>query len=109
MRVWGLIVVLICGFLVYLGKKDEDKDDGDELLPEAIDLALELGQISTAMIQRRLMVGYARAGRIIDQMEMRGLISGANGSKPREVYRNRILSSGNDSIIPEEAFNEEQE
>ncbi len=89
--------------------KDEDKDDGDELLPEAIDLALELGQISTAMIQRRLKVGYARAGRIIDQMEMRGLISGANGSKPREVYRNRILSSGNDSIIPEEAFNEEQE
>lgn len=56
-------------------------------------MALELGQISTAMIQRRLKVGYARAGRIIDQMEMRGLISGANGSKPREVYRNRITSS----------------
>ena len=55
---------------------------------------MELGQISTAMIQRRLKVGYARAGRIIDQMEMRGLISGANGSKPREVYRNRITSSG---------------
>jgi len=74
---------------------DKDKDDdADELLPEAIDLALELGQISTAMIQRRLKVGYARAGRIIDQMEMRGLISGANGSKPREVYRSRITSSG---------------
>ena len=72
---------------------DDKKDDADELLPEAIDLALELGQISTAMIQRRLKVGYARAGRIIDQMEMRGLISGANGSKPREVYRNRITSS----------------
>ena len=72
----------------------EKDDDADELLPEAIELALELGQISTAMIQRRLKVGYARAGRIIDQMEMRGLISGANGSKPREVYRNRITSSG---------------
>ncbi len=73
---------------------DDDKDDADELLPEAIELALELGQISTAMIQRRLKVGYARAGRIIDQMELRGLISGPNGSKPREVYKNRILSLG---------------
>ncbi len=75
------------------GVTDEDaKDDADELLPSAIELALELGQISTAMVQRRLKVGYARAGRIIDQMEGRGLISGANGSKPREVYRNRIMS-----------------
>jgi len=41
-------------------------------------------------VQRRLKVGYARAGRIIDQMEARGIISGANGSKPREVYMNRI-------------------
>lgn len=69
--------------------KDEE-NDGDTLLPEAISLAVELGQISTAMIQRRLKVGYARAGRIIDQMEQRGIISGANGSKPREVYANRI-------------------
>ena len=69
---------------------DDNADDGDELLPQAIELAVELGQISTAMIQRRLKVGYARAGRIIDQMEMRGIISGANGSKPREVYANRI-------------------
>ena len=83
---------------------DEEKDDGDELLPEAINLALELGQISTAMIQRRLKVGYARAGRIIDQMEMRGLISGANGSKPREVYRNRIMSSQESDDID---YNEE--
>lgn len=72
------------------GVTDEKDEDGDELLPEAIDLAVELGQISTAMIQRRLKVGYARAGRIIDQMEQRGIISGANGSKPREVYMNRI-------------------
>ena len=71
---------------------EESKDDGDAdaLLPEAINLAYELGQISTAMIQRRLKVGYSRAGRIIDQMEARGIISGPNGSKPREVYRNRM-------------------
>ncbi len=69
---------------------EEDKDDCDALLPQAIELAVELGQISTAMVQRRLKVGYSRAGRIIDQMEARGIISGANGSKPREVYANRI-------------------
>ena len=71
-------------------EESKDDDDADELLPAAIDLAVELGQISTAMVQRRLKVGYARAGRIIDQMEARGIISGANGSKPREVYMNRI-------------------
>lgn len=71
-------------------EESDDDEDADVLLPQAIDLAVELGQISTAMIQRRLKVGYARAGRIIDQMEMRGIISGANGSKPREVYMNRI-------------------
>lgn len=72
---------------------DED-DDGDELLPQAIELAVELGQISTAMIQRRLKVGYSRAGRIIDQMEARGIISGANGSKPRQVYINHSDLAG---------------
>lgn len=71
-------------------EESKDDNDADELLPAAIDLAVELGQISTAMVQRRLKVGYARAGRIIDQMEARGIISGANGSKPREVYMNRI-------------------
>ena len=60
-------------------------EDGDALLPEAISLAVELGKISTSMIQRRLGVGYARAGRILDQMEARGIVSGANGSKPRDV------------------------
>ena len=72
---------------------EDDADDADSLLPQAIELALELGQISTAMVQRRMKVGYARAGRIIDQMEQRGLISGANGSKPREVYSERIRAT----------------
>lgn len=68
------------------GVTPDSDDDGDELLPQAIELAVELGQISTAMIQRRLKVGYSRAGRIIDQMEERGVIGPANGSKPRQVY-----------------------
>ncbi len=71
------------------GHPPDEQEDGDELLPSAIELAVEAGQISTSMIQRRLKVGYARAGRIIDQMEMRGIISGADGSKPRQVYMSK--------------------
>ena len=63
----------------------EDDDDTDPLLMEAIDTVVETGQASTSFIQRRFKVGYARAGRIIDQMEERGTISGYQGSKPREV------------------------
>ena len=63
---------------------DED-DDTDPFLMEAIDVVVETGQASASFIQRRFKVGYARAGRIIDQMESRGIISGYQGSKPREV------------------------
>ena len=67
------------------GVTPDKEEDGDALLPEAIKLAVELGKISTSMIQRRLGVGYSRAGRIIDQMEERGIVSPANGAKPRDV------------------------
>ena len=60
-------------------------DDTDPLLMDAIDVVVETGQASTSFIQRRFKVGYARAGRIIDQMEERGVISGYQGSKPRQV------------------------
>ena len=60
-------------------------DDADELLNDAIETVIETGQASTSFIQRKFKVGYARAGRIIDQMEERGIISGYQGSKPREV------------------------
>ena len=63
----------------------ESEDDADPLLMEAIEVVVETGQASTSFIQRRFKVGYARAGRIIDQMEERGIISGFQGSKPREV------------------------
>ena len=62
-----------------------EEDETDPLLLEAIDYVIETGQTSTAFVQRRFKVGYARAGRIIDQMEERGIISGYQGSKPREV------------------------
>ena len=61
------------------------EDDTDPLLRDAIDVVVETGQASTSFIQRRFKVGYARAGRIIDQMEERGIISGYQGSKPRQV------------------------
>ena len=61
------------------------EDDTDPFLNDAIDTVVETGQASTSFIQRRFKVGYARAGRIIDQMEERGVISGYQGSKPREV------------------------
>ena len=65
-------------------EQDSD-DDSDPFLMDAIDTVVETGQASTSFIQRRFKVGYARAGRIIDQMEERGIISGYQGSKPREV------------------------
>ena len=71
-----------------MDSNDED-DDTDELLMDAIDVVVETGQASTSFIQRRFKVGYARAGRIIDQMEERGIISGFQGSKPREVLMSK--------------------
>ena len=68
-----------------IAQEDAADDDSDPLLMDAIDVVVETGQASTSFIQRRFKVGYARAGRIIDQMEERGIISGYQGSKPREV------------------------
>ena len=68
-----------------LTAEQADEDDTDPFLQDAIDTVVETGQASTSFIQRKFKVGYARAGRIIDQMEERGVISGYQGSKPREV------------------------
>lgn len=66
-------------------QKQDIDDEGDELLPKAIELAVENQQISISMLQRRLRIGYARAARIIDEMEDRNIIGGYEGSKPRKV------------------------
>ena len=63
----------------------DDADEPDEYLEEAIKTVINAGTVSTAYIQRKFKIGYARAGRIIDQMEERGIISGYEGSKPRRV------------------------
>jgi S-DNA-T family DNA segregation ATPase FtsK/SpoIIIE len=59
--------------------------DEDPLLEEAIGLVASMGTASTSMLQRRLRLGYTRAGRLIDMLERRGIISGYEGSKPRQV------------------------
>lgn len=66
-------------------KVEKQDSDSDELMDEAIKIALENGQISTSLLQRRLKIGYNRAARIIDDMEDKGIISGKNGSKPRQI------------------------
>ncbi|MFY9488907.1 MAG: DNA translocase FtsK [Solirubrobacterales bacterium] len=67
----------------------DDRDgmdpDQDDLLPDAISTVVQMGTASTSMLQRRLRVGYTRAGRLIDMMERRAVISGYEGSKARQV------------------------
>ena len=67
------------------GGEDGFDPDEDPLLGDAIRLVAEMQTASTSMLQRRLRVGYTRAGRLIDMLERRGVISGYEGSKPRSV------------------------
>ena len=59
--------------------------DGDEMLPQAVDVILETQQASVSMLQRRLKLGYARAARIVDEMEEKGIVGPFQGSKPRAI------------------------
>ncbi len=70
-------------------EKEELVETYDPKLPEAVDIVLELGQASISMLQRRMRIGYARAGRLIDEMARRGIVSEADGSKPRTVLITR--------------------
>ncbi len=64
---------------------NEEEMDGDEMLPAAVDVILETGQASVSMLQRRLKLGYARAARIVDEMEEKGIVGPFQGSKPRAI------------------------
>ena len=63
----------------------DEELEGDEMLPQAVDVILETGQASVSMLQRRLKLGYARAARIVDEMEEKGIVGPFQGSKPREI------------------------
>ena len=68
---------------------ETDSSDGDEMLPAAVDVIMETGQASVSMLQRRLKLGYARAARIMDEMEERGIVGPFEGSKPRQLLLSR--------------------
>ncbi len=70
-------------------EKESDAGDADEMLPQAIEVILEANQASTSLLQRRLKLGYARAARIVDQMEARGIVGPSEGSKPRQILITR--------------------
>ena len=64
---------------------NSDELAGDDMLPAAVDVILETGQASVSMLQRRLKLGYARAARIVDEMEEKGIVGPFQGSKPRAI------------------------
>ncbi len=64
---------------------DGDMGEKDELYEKAVELVLNSGQASVSYLQRRMKLGYARAARIVDQMEQEGILGGSEGSKPREI------------------------
>ncbi len=68
------------------GNNGNDNNSTDPLLPQALKICIDNGVASTTMVQRKLSIGYPRAARIVDQMEERGYISSAEGSKQRSVY-----------------------
>ncbi|KNY26744.1 DNA translocase FtsK [Pseudobacteroides cellulosolvens] len=70
-------------------EEESDPGDNDSLLPQATELVVEAGMASVSLIQRKFKVGYARAARIVDQMEARGIVGKFEGSKPRQVLISR--------------------
>ena len=79
------------------------------MLPAAVEVILETGQASVSMLQRRLKLGYARAARIMDEMEERGIVGHFEGSKPRQLLITKeqwqAMQSGEQLSIPEEEPN----
>ncbi len=87
------------------GGEDGFDPDEDPLLSDAIRLVAEMQTASTSMLQRRLRLGYTRAGRLIDMLERRGVISGYEGSKPRQVLITegdvpRVLAALGEQPVP---------
>jgi S-DNA-T family DNA segregation ATPase FtsK/SpoIIIE len=103
------------------GSKRDTTEDGtadyDELLPQAVEIIFESGQASVSMLQRRLKLGYARAARIVDQMEQMKIVGPFEGAKPRQMlitrtqWREMQLVQGTAPIgnFPDAAFDTAEE
>lgn len=88
-------------------------DEGDEMLPQAIEVVVEAGMASTSLLQRKLKLGYARAARIMDMMEQRGVIGPFEGSKPRKVlvtkqHWQEMKMNGTLSNEPSQGFSDDE-
>jgi DNA segregation ATPase FtsK/SpoIIIE, S-DNA-T family len=101
--------------VLFEGGIDEDMGDDDELYETAKDEVIKAGKASTSYIQRKLRVGYARAARLIDMLEERGVIGPGDGAKPREVIStgdaevSEGLEKAADKLIDENGFEEPAE
>ncbi len=97
------------------GDSEDDSDDGgDEMLPKAIEVVVESQMASTTLLQRKLKLGYARAARLMDSLEERGIVGPFEGSKPRKVLISReqwmeMNALGNASPAREKPYGEEDE
>ena len=89
------------------GETEAVETDCDELLEQAVDIIMETGQASVSMLQRRLKLGYARAARIVDEMEERGIVGAFSGSKPRELLITKEQWEARKSGANEDAVEEE--
>ena len=69
------------------GAFDSDNDNDDDLYEEAREMVMNMGKASTSLLQRKLRVGYARAARLLDMLEERGIVGPGDGAKPRDVYQ----------------------
>ena len=78
------------------GGRDSDYDTEDDMYPDAKLVVMEAGKASASLLQRRLRVGYARAARLLDILEDRGVIGPGDGAKPREVYMKADGGASND-------------
>ena len=83
--------------------------EGDEMLPAAVEVILETGQASVSMLQRRLKLGYARAARIVDEMEEKGIVGPFQGSKPRAILITKEEWAARNGDMPEDGPMSEDE
>ncbi len=99
---------------VSIGDSDDSDEGGDEMLPKAIEVVIESQMASTTLLQRKLSLGYARAARLMDALEERGIVGPFRGSKPREVLISReqwmeMNALGNASPARERPYGEEDD